>query len=156
MLNKEEHVKDIAFFTTLAGFIHWKLTGEKVLGVGDASGMFPIDSNTKDYDAAMLDKFDVLAEPYGFDWSLRDILPKVLVAGENAGTLTAEGARLLDTDGELEAGIPVCLRIFQKLLRQLNTIVSSLKVEAGKTATLNVSDVPKVTETLVDLFKIDM
>ena len=108
MLNKEEHVKDIAFFTTLAGFIHWKLTGEKVLGVGDASGMFPIDSNTKDYDAAMLDKFDALAEPYGFDWSLRDILPKVLVAGENAGTLTAEGARLLDTDGELEAGIPVC------------------------------------------------
>lgn len=85
-----------------------KLTGEKVLGVGDASGMFPIDSNTKDYDAAMLDKFDALAEPYGFDWSLRDILPKVLVAGENAGTLTAEGARLLDTDGELEAGIPVC------------------------------------------------
>ena len=108
MLNKEEHVKDIAFFTTLAGFIHWKLTGEKVLGVGDASGMFPIDSNTKDYDAAMLDKFDALAEPYGFDWSLRDILPKVLVAGENAGTLTAEGARILDTDGELEAGIPVC------------------------------------------------
>lgn len=108
MLNKEEHVKDIAFFTTLAGFIHWKLTGEKVLGVGDASGMFPIDSNTKDYDAAMLDKFDALAEPYGFGWSLRDILPKVLVAGENAGTLTAEGARLLDTDGELEAGIPVC------------------------------------------------
>ena len=108
MLNKEEHVKDIAFFTTLAGFIHWKLTGEKVLGVGDASGMFPIDSNTKDYDATMLDKFDALAEPYGFDWSLRDILPKVLVAGENAGTLTTEGARLLDTDGELEAGIPVC------------------------------------------------
>ncbi len=108
MLNKEEYVKDIAFFTTLAGFIHWKLTGEKVLGVGDASGMFPIDSNTKDYDAAMLDKFDALAEPYGFGWSLRDILPKVLVAGENAGTLTAEGARLLDTDGELEAGIPVC------------------------------------------------
>ncbi len=93
MLNKEEHVKDIAFFTTLAGFIHWKLTGEKVLGVGDASGMFPIDSNTKDYDAAMLDKFDALAEPYGFGWSLRDILPKVLVAGENAGTLTAEGAK---------------------------------------------------------------
>lgn len=79
-----------------------------MLGVGDASGMFPIDSNTKDYDAAMLDKFDALAEPYGFGWSLRDILPKVLVAGENAGTLTAEGARLLDTDGELEAGIPVC------------------------------------------------
>ena len=66
MLNKEEHVKDIAFFTTLAGFIHWKLTGEKVLGVGDASGMFPIDSNTKDYDAAMLDKFDALAEPQPF------------------------------------------------------------------------------------------
>ena len=104
MLNKEEHVKDIAFFTTLAGFIHWKLTGEKVLGVGDASGMFPIDSNTKDYDAAMLDKFDALAEPYGFDWSLRDILPKVLVAGENAGTLTTEGARLLDTDSGMSTG----------------------------------------------------
>ena len=108
ILDKEDHVKDIAFTTTLAGYIHWQMTGEKVLGVGDASGMFPIDSNTKDYDAAMLDKFDALAEPYGFDWSLRDILPKVLVAGENAGTLTAEGARLLDTDGELEAGIPVC------------------------------------------------
>lgn len=108
ILNKEEHVKDIAFFTTLAGYVHWKLTGEKVLGVGDASGMFPIDSATKDYDAAMVEKFDALTAPCGFSWKLKDILPKSLSAGEDAGTLTAEGAKLLDVSGNLEAGIPVC------------------------------------------------
>ena len=108
ILNKEEHVADIAFFTTLAGFIHWKLTGEKVLGVGDASGMFPIDSTTCDYDAKMLAKFEEMVAPCGYPWKIRDILPKVLSAGEQAGVLTEEGAKLLDPSGNLQAGIPVC------------------------------------------------
>jgi len=108
ILNKEEHVKDISYLTTLAGFIHWQLTGEKVLGVCDASGMFPIDNKTKQYDADMVKKFDALTASCGFGWKLEDILPKVLVAGENAGTLTAEGAKLLDTSGNLESGILVC------------------------------------------------
>lgn len=108
ILNKEEHVKDVAFFTTLAGYVHWKLTGEKVLGVGDASGMFPIDTKTGDYDQVMVDKFDALIESEGFGFKLRDIIPKSLTAGENAGTLTAEGAALLDVSGQLQAGAPVC------------------------------------------------
>ena len=108
ILNKEEHVKDITFFTTLAGYIHWQLSGEKVLGVGDASGMFPIDSKTRDYNAEYLDKYSNLLAPYSFDWDIRGILPKVLVAGESAGTLSAEGAAKLDVSGNLEAGIPMC------------------------------------------------
>lgn len=108
ILNKEEHVKDVTFFTTLAGYIHWKMTGEKVLGVGDASGMFPIDSKTKDYDASMIEKFNALTAPCGYPWKLKDILPKALCAGEAAGTLTEEGAKLLDVSGKLKAGIPVC------------------------------------------------
>ena len=108
ILNDEEHVKDIAYFTTLSGYIHWQLTGEKVLGVGDASGMFPIDPETKDYDAAMIQKFDELVADKNYPWKLKEILPKVLVAGEHAGTLTEEGARLLDETGTLEAGIPLC------------------------------------------------
>ena len=96
ILKKEDHVKDITFFTTLAGYIHWQLTGQKVLGVGDASGMFPIDCKTKDYDEDKIAKFDRLVEPYHFDWKLKDILPKSLVAGQEAGTLTAEGAKMLD------------------------------------------------------------
>lgn len=108
ILNGEEHVKEIAYLTTLAGYIHWKLTGEKVLSIGDASGMFPIDSETNTYDAAMVAKFDELVAPKGYPWKLIDILPKVLVAGEKAGTLTEEGAKLLDVSGKLTAGIPVC------------------------------------------------
>ena len=108
ILSKEPHVKDITFFTTLAGYIHWKLTGCKVMGVGEASGMFPIDSTTGDYDAKMLDQFDELIKGEGFGWKIRDILPKVLTAGENAGTLTAEGAKLLDVTGALEPGCPMC------------------------------------------------
>lgn len=108
ILNGEEHVKDICYLTTLAGYIHWMLTGKKVLGVGDASGMFPIDPKTKDYDQTMVEKFDALIADRNFGWKLRDILPEVLVAGENAGTLTAEGAKLLDVSGNLAAGIPVC------------------------------------------------
>ena len=108
ILNGEEHVKDIDFFTTLAGYIHWKLTGEKVIGIGEASGMFPIDVEKKDFYPKMLDQFDGLVAPKGYTWKIREILPKVLVAGEQAGTLTEEGAKLLDVTGELEAGIPLC------------------------------------------------
>lgn len=105
ILNGEEHVKDIKYFTTLAGFIHTLLTGEKVLGIGEASGMFPMNGNN--YDEAMLTKFDALVDGK-FPWKLREILPTVLVAGENAGVLTAEGAKLLDEEGDLESGIPMC------------------------------------------------
>ena len=108
ILNKEEHVKDITYLTTLAGYIHWQITGKKVLGIGDASGMLPIDSTTKNYCADMVEKFDRLVEPYGYSWKLNDILPQVLSAGENAGTLTAEGAKRLDISDHLQAGIPVC------------------------------------------------
>ncbi len=108
ILSGEDHVKNIAFFTTLAGYIHWKLSGKKVLGVGEASGMFPIDSGICDFDQKMLAQFDELVADQGFDWKLKDILPKVLPAGVAAGTLTAEGARLLDPTGELEAGVPMC------------------------------------------------
>lgn len=108
ILNGEPHVKDIDYLTTLAGYIHWQLTGEKVLGVGDASGMIPVDPQTKDYSSEMVAKFDKLIEPKGFSWKLLDIMPKVLVAGENAGTLTAEGAKRLDVSGHLKPGIPFC------------------------------------------------
>lgn len=108
ILNKEEHVKDITFLTTLAGYVHWQITGEKVLGIGDASGMLPIDPATKNYSVEMVAKFDKLVAPYGFSWKLTDILPKVLLAGENAGCLTEEGAKKLDVSGHLKAGIPVC------------------------------------------------
>lgn len=108
ILNKEEHVKDITFLTTLAGYVHWQITGEKVLGIGDASGMLPIDPATKNYSAEMVAKFDKLVAPYGFSWKLTYILPKVLLAGENAGCLTEEGAKKLDVSGHLKAGIPVC------------------------------------------------
>lgn len=108
ILNNDAHVKDIKFQTTLAGYIHWQLTGEKVLGVGDASGMIPVDPKTKTYNAEMVDKFNKLIAPKGYSWTLLDIFPKVLVAGEQAGVLTAEGARKLDVSGKLQAGIPFC------------------------------------------------
>ena len=108
ILNGDEHVKDIKFQTTLAGYIHWQLTGEKVLGVGDASGMIPVDPATQDYDQTMVDKFDQLIEPKGYDWKLRDIFPKVLVAGKKAGCLTAAGAAKLDISGKLKPGCPLC------------------------------------------------
>ena len=108
ILNGDAHVKDITFQTTLAGYIHWMLTGEKVLGIGDASGMIPVDSATKTYCADMVEKFDNLVAPKGYGWKLLDIFPKVLVAGEDAGKLTAEGAKKLDVSGNLQAGIPLC------------------------------------------------
>lgn len=108
ILNGEEHVKDVAYFTTLSGYIHWQLTGQRVLGIGDASGMFPINSQDKDFDSGMIEKFDELVKDKGYPWKLRQIMPRVLTAGEDAGVLTEEGAKRLDPSGALEAGIPVC------------------------------------------------
>ena len=108
VLKGEDHVKDIRFLTTLAGWVHFWLTGEKVLGIGDASGIMPIDSETLDYDARMVGIFDSLVESKGYPWKLKNILPRVLSAGKAAGTLTSEGALLLDPEGDLQPGCPVC------------------------------------------------
>ncbi len=108
ILNQEPHVRDICHLTTLAGYVHWKLTGEEVLGVGEASGVFPIDSRTNDYDERMVEQFNEKLKSQNIPWLLQDILPKVLVAGEAAGVLTEEGARLLDPTGQLQAGVPLC------------------------------------------------
>lgn len=106
MLNREEHVKNIASICTLSAYVHYKLTGKRVIGVGEASGMFPIDSSKNDYDQKMLKKFDALTGDY--PWKIKDILPNVMTAGERAGTLTAEGALLLDPTGEFKPGVPLC------------------------------------------------
>ena len=108
MLDKEEHVKDIDFVTTLSSYIHYMLTGEKNIGIGDASGIFPIDSVTKEYDETMLGIFEEKIKSYNFSWKIRDILPKVMVAGECAGILTKAGADLLDKDGDLAEGSILC------------------------------------------------
>lgn len=104
ILNNEDHVKNVSFLTTLAGYITWKLSGQKVLGIGDASGVFPIDSATLNYRQDLLDKFSKLSEVEQYQWSIKDILPKVLVAGQTAGKLTKEGAKLLDPSGKLREG----------------------------------------------------
>lgn len=108
ILNRESHVKDVAFLTTLAGYVHWKLTGEKVIGIGDGSGMIPVDPSSKNYDKNMVTKFDELLKDKELSYTLEEILPKILVAGEKAGNLTSVGARLLDPEGLLESGIPFC------------------------------------------------
>lgn len=108
VLNGEDHVDRIVFLTTLAGYLHWQLTGEKVLGVGEASGMFPIDPETCDYDVGCLQKTQALLQAHGVNLDLRAILPRVLSAGTLAGKLTPEGARLLDPTGALQPGIPLC------------------------------------------------
>jgi len=108
VLNEEDHVQDVRFFTTLAGYVHWKLTGRRVLGVGDASGMFPIDSSTRGYDAGMLAKFDGLVAERAYGLRVSELLPEVLVAGQPAGELTEQGARLLDPSGALRPGILFC------------------------------------------------
>ncbi len=108
MLDNEEHVQHYAFVTLLSSYLHYLLTGEKVVGIDDASGMFPIDSDKLDFDETMVQKFDALAASKGYTWKLREIFPKVLVAGEQAGVLTAEGAALLDDSGNLQPGIPFC------------------------------------------------
>ena len=108
ILNSEPHVSDISHLTTLAGYVHWQLTGQKVLGIGEASGMFPIDSTINDYDAHKIEQFNELLAAEQIPWRLQEILPKVLVAGDAAGVLSAAGAKLLDPTGELRAGIPLC------------------------------------------------
>lgn len=108
ILNGEGHVAEIDYLTTLAGYIHLLLTGKRVMGIGEASGMFPISTGEKDYRKDLAEAFDEEVKEYGYPWKLLDILPKVLVAGEDAGVLTEEGARLLDPDGPLQAGIPMC------------------------------------------------
>jgi sugar (pentulose or hexulose) kinase len=108
ILNQEEHISDIRYMTTLAGYIHWKLTGQKVLGVGEASGVFPIDLGTKGFNMQMIEQFNEQVGPLNLSWRLENILPAVLVAGEKAGVLTAAGAQLLDITGQLQPGIPLC------------------------------------------------
>ncbi len=108
ILNNEPHVSQLNFFTTLAGYVHWQLTGEKVLGIGDASGMFPIDAKTKEYNSCMIEKFTELTKDRCFDWELSAVLPKIVAVGECAGKLTEHGARLLDPTGRLKAGICFC------------------------------------------------
>ena len=106
IIDNEEHVGKISYFTTLAGYIHYRLTGEKVLGIGDASGMFPIDSKTKQYDEEKLSKFDSLIAEKGYKWKLKDILPKIKLAGEDAGRLSKEGIAFIgDKDIEDLAGV---------------------------------------------------
>jgi len=108
MLNRESHVGSVAFLTTLAGYIHYRLTGEKVIGIGDGSGMFPIDSVHMSYDATMLASFQQLVKEDGYGWSISAVLPKLLSAGEEAGSLSPDGAKLLDPTGTLMSGIPFC------------------------------------------------
>jgi sugar (pentulose or hexulose) kinase len=108
ILNGEPHVRDISYLTTLAGYVHWMLTGQMVMGIGEASGMFPIDSTTNDYDKRMIAQFNGLIKSAQIPWAIQDILPKVLTAGEAAGILTEDGAKLLDPTGQLQPGIPLC------------------------------------------------
>ncbi len=108
VLNKEDHIPNVDFLTTLEGYVHWMLTGEKVIGIGEAAGMFPIDSTKNCYDEKMVEQFDALIKEKGYSFKLCDILPKILLAGDDAGVLTKEGALLLDPTGELQAGIPLC------------------------------------------------
>ncbi|MEA3327196.1 MAG: FGGY-family carbohydrate kinase [Chloroflexota bacterium] len=108
ILNREPHVGDISYLTTLAGYVHWKLTGQKVLGIGEASGMFPIDSEAYDFSVRMLEQFNKRIAAENIPWKIQDILPKVLVAGDAAGVLSEEGAKQLDPSGGLQAGIPLC------------------------------------------------
>ncbi len=108
ILNGEEHVPDLKFVITLAGYIHWKLTGEKIVGVGEASGMFPIDIATGQFNEKMIAQFDQAVADKKFAWKLKDVLPNVYTAGQQAGALTEEGAKLLDPTGTLQAGVPFC------------------------------------------------
>lgn len=108
ILNKEDHVNNIDFLTTLAGYVHWKVTGKRVIGIGDASGIFPIDETSLDYNKNMMEKFKELAEKDGFNIPLENIFPEVLSTGQTGGTLTDKGALLIDPTGTLQAGIPVC------------------------------------------------
>ncbi len=108
IINQEKHLPRIHYMTTLAGYIHWLLTGSKALGIGDASGMFPIDERTQNYSEDMMKQFDELISYKGYPWQLSDILPAVHTSGEQAGTLTAIGASILDQSKNLQPGIPFC------------------------------------------------
>lgn len=108
ILNQEGHISEIDYMTTLAGYIHWKLTGQKVLGIGEASGVFPIDLEMKDFNRSMISRFNEAIQGSQLPWRLESLLPTVLTAGEKAGELTAEGAMLLDVSGQLKPGIPLC------------------------------------------------
>lgn len=108
MLDREDHVQNVASVFTLAAYMHYRLTGQKVIGIGDAAGMFPIDSDALDYDEGMVRKFDALAADHGYPLRLREVFPRVLVAGDDAGRLSEAGAALLDESGALRAGIPLC------------------------------------------------
>lgn len=108
ILNNEEHTAKIDYMTTLSGYVHWKLTGRRVIGIGDASGMFPIDIESKDYNQKMIEQFEQVIKEQNFDWDLRTILPEVLQAGQDAGRLTQDGAKLLDISGTLRPGILMC------------------------------------------------
>ena len=108
ILRDEPHVKDVRFLTTLAGWVHFRLSGEKVIGIGDASGIMPVDSENRDYDAQLIQVFDDLTADRSYPWRLKDILPRVLTAGQIAGYLTPEGALFLDPDGDLQPGCPLC------------------------------------------------
>ena len=108
ILKKEAHIPQVEFVTTLAGYVHWQLTGNKVVGVGEASGIFPVDETTLTYNAEMAEKFDALTAKEGFGKKLCEVFPSVLVAGDKAGVLTKEGALLIDPTGKLEAGTEIC------------------------------------------------
>lgn len=108
VLDDEPHVGSLAHLTTLAGYVHWQLSGEQVLGIGDASGMFPIDTEAGGYDATMISTFDGLVAERDLGWRLGDLLPTIRRAGDDAGALTADGARLLDPTGSLQPGVPMC------------------------------------------------
>ena len=108
ILNEEKHLPRIDYITTLAGYIHWLLTGNKAIGIGDASGMFPIDESTQNYNESMVKQFDELISNKGYPWKLKDILPKVYISGEQAGKLTEIGAKILDQSKNLQPGIPMC------------------------------------------------
>ncbi|MFD1065012.1 xylulokinase [Oceanobacillus locisalsi] len=108
ILDSEEHIKHLDFLTTLSGYIHWKLTGQKILGIGEASGMFPIDFETGNFNLSMIEQLENLITSFNYEWSLRKVLPTVQKAGTQAGNLTEEGANLLDITGNLKAGIPLC------------------------------------------------
>ena len=108
ILNREDHVRNIDYLITLGGYVHWKLTGQRAVGIGDASGMFPVDTGSGKFDEHRMAQFDELVESDKLPWKLRDILPRVLAAGEQAGTLTEAGARLLDVSGSLKSGVALC------------------------------------------------
>ena len=108
ILNEEDHVPQLDYITTLSGYIHWLLTGNKAIGIGDASGMFPINEATKNYNEAMVEQFDELVAEKKYSWKLRDLLPPVYISGEYAGKLTDVGAEILDPSHDLQTGIPIC------------------------------------------------